>query len=158
MGCYVLTRKIKKKKKKDKIYFIVMINVFATSKYIHRRYDLKGSRIGRRVLTGKRDREILARGDLALKDLDFEKRNENIIIGDRKDILLKQIKNDADFLCKIQVNDYSLLLGIHYINKEKQNNEIFNSKINKQNKTIQDESILIESSHPINHVIQDVKN
>ena len=144
LGCYVLTRKIKKKR--EKIYFIVMINVFATSKYIHRRYDLKGSKIGRRVLNGKRDREILARGDLALKDLDFEKRNENIIIGDRKDILLKQIKNDADFLCKIHANDYSLLLGIHYINKEKQNNQIFNSKNIIHNKTNPEDSLLKESS------------
>ena len=117
LGCYVLTRKIKKKR--DKIYFIVMINVFATSKHIHIRYDLKGSRIGRRVLTGKRDAEIMAKGDLALKDLDLEKRKEKMYIGDKSDILQTQVKNDADFLCKIGANDYSLLLGIHYINKEK---------------------------------------
>ena len=117
LGCYVLTRKIKKKR--DKIYFIVMLNVFATSKHIHIRYDLKGSRVGRRVLTGKRDAEIMAKGDLALKDLDLEKRKEKMYIGEKNDILLKQIKNDADFLCKIEANDYSLLLGIHYINKEK---------------------------------------
>ena len=123
-----------------------MINVFSTSKYIHRRYDLKGSKIGRRVLTGKRDREILDKGDLALKDLDFEKRKEKIYIGDKNDILLKQIKKDAYFLCKIKANDYSLLLGIHYINKEKQNNQIFNSKNFINNKSIQDESILKASS------------
>ena len=117
LGCYVLTRKIKKKR--DKIYFIVMINVFATSKHIHIRYDLKGSKIGRRVLTGKRDAEIMAKGDLALKDLDLEKRKEKMYIGEKSDILQAQVKNDADFLCKIGANDYSLLLGIHYINKEK---------------------------------------
>ena len=123
-----------------------MINVFATSKYIHIRYDLKGSKIGRRVLTGKGDKEILARGDLALKDLDFEKRKEKIDIGEKNEILLKQIKNDADFLCKIKANDYSLLLGIHYINKEKQSNRIFNSKNIIHNKINQDESIIKESS------------
>ena len=117
LGCYVLTRKFRKKR--TKIYFIVMLNVFATSKHIHIRYDLKGSKIGRRVLTGKRDREILAKGDLSLKDLDLEKRKEQMYVGEKSEILLNQIKQDADFLCKIGVNDYSLLLGIHYINRDK---------------------------------------
>ena len=117
LGCYVLTRKFKKKR--TKIYFIVMLNVFATSKHIHIRYDLKGSRIGRRVLTGKRDQEIMAKGDLSLKDLDLEKRKEKMYVGEKSEILLNQIKHDADFLCKIEVNDYSLLLGIHYINRDK---------------------------------------
>ncbi len=143
LGCYVLTRKVKKKR--DKIYFIVMINVFATSKHIHIRYDLKGSRVGRRVLTGKRDAEIMAKGDLALKDLDLEKRKEKMYIGEKNDILLKQIKNDADFLCKIQANDYSLLLGIHYINKEKKNKKFSSTNII-HNKTNIEDSILKESS------------
>ena len=143
LGCYVLTRKIKKKR--DKIYFIVMINVFATSKHIHIRYDLKGSKIGRRVLTGKRDAEIMAKGDLALKDLDLEKRKEKMYIGEKNDILLKQIKNDADFLCKIQANDYSLLLGIHYINKEKNTQHISSSNILNLRTNIED-SFLRESS------------
>ena len=145
LGCYVLTRKIKKKR--DKIYFIVMLNVFATSKHIHIRYDLKGSRVGRRVLTGKRDAEIMAKGDLALKDLDLEKRKEKMYIGDKNDILLKQIKNDADFLCKIEANDYSLLLGIHYINKEKKttNNQLNTTNVI-QNKTNIEDSFLKEST------------
>ena len=143
LGCYVLTRKVKKKR--DKIYFIVMINVFATSKHIHIRYDLKGSRVGRRVLTGKRDAEIMAKGDLALKDLDLEKRKEKMYIGEKNDILLKQIKNDADFLCKIEANDYSLLLGIHYINKEKKSQKLSSTNII-HNKTGIEDSILKESS------------
>ena len=144
LGCYVLTRKVKKKR--DKIYFIVMINVFATSKHIHIRYDLKGSRVGRRVLTGKRDAEIMAKGDLALKDLDLEKRKEKMYIGDKNDILLKQIKNDADFLCKIGANDYSLLLGIHYINKEKKTGQHLSTNNLKENKTNIEDSILREST------------
>ena len=102
-----------------------MVNVFATSKRIHIRYDLKGSRVGRRVLTGKKsDEDILAKGDLALKDLDFEKLNQKVYVGDKREIILKQIKSDADFLCSIGANDYSLLLGIHNINKEKNANSI----------------------------------
>ena len=145
LGCYVLTRKVKKKR--DKIYFIVMINVFSTSKRIHIRYDLKGSRIGRRVLTGKHDKEILEKEDMALKDLDLEKRKEKIYVGLKIDILQKQIKNDADFLCKIQANDYSLLLGIHHIYKEKKTNQIYSSNTNQnKSKTNIDDSILKDSS------------
>ena len=150
LGCYILTRKFRKKR--TKIYFIVMLNVFATSKHIHIRYDLKGSKIGRRVLTGKRDKEILSKGDLALKDLDLEKRKEKMYVGEKSEILLNQIKHDADFLCKIGVNDYSLLLGIHYINRDKasnihqSNNEIHKEKTGDFEDTIIKESSLSDKS------------
>ena len=120
-----------------------MLNVFATSKHIHIRYDLKGSRIGRRVLTGKRDKEIMAKGDLSLKDLDLEKRKEKMYVGEKSEILLNQIRQDADFLCKIGVNDYSLLLGIHYINRDKKVAPVPSyDQHNKEN----EDSILKESS------------
>ena len=144
LGCYVLTRKFKKKR--TKIYFIVMLNVFATSKHIHIRYDLKGSRIGRRVLTGKRDQEIMAKGDLSLKDLDLEKRKEKVYVGEKSEILLNQVKQDADFLCKIGVNDYSLLLGIHYINREKKSNQQNNNDIAKEKTGDNEDTFLKESS------------
>ena len=144
LGCYVLTRKYRKKR--TKIYFIVMLNVFATSKHIHIRYDLKGSRIGRRVLTGKRDKEIMAKGDLSLKDLDLEKRKEKMYVGEKSEILLNQIRQDADFLCKIGVNDYSLLLGIHYINREKKINSQLNSEIRKEKTADNEDSFIKESS------------
>ena len=112
LGCYKLIRE--RKKKKYNIYFIVMINVFATSNHIDKRYDLKGSKIGRRVLKGNDDdKKILNSGDMALKDLDFEHKKERILVGKKKDIIIKQLENDSDFLEKIGSNDYSLLLGIH---------------------------------------------
>ena len=144
LGCYVLTRKFRKKR--TKIYFIVMLNVFATSKHIHIRYDLKGSIIGRQVLTGKRDREILAKGDLSLKDLDLEKRKEQMYVGEKREILLNQIKQDADFLCKIGVNDYSLLLGIHYINRDKKTLVQQMNDINKERTIENEDSFLKEST------------
>jgi hypothetical protein len=88
----------------------------------------------------------MAKGDLALKDLDLEKRKEKIYIGDKNDILLKQIKNDADFLCKIGTNDYSLLVGIHYINKEKKPGQRFSFTNFERNKTNVEDSIIKESS------------
>ena len=117
LGCYKLIRKVKKKK--YNIYFIVMMNVFATSNHIDKRYDLKGSRIGRKVLTGTSiDKKILNQGDMALKDLDFEHRKEKVYIGKKKNMIIPILEKDADFLEEIGSNDYSLLLGIHnYQNK-----------------------------------------
>jgi hypothetical protein len=117
LGCYKLIRKVKKKK--YNIYFIVMINVFATANHIDKRYDLKGSKIGRQVLKGTiEDKKILNQGDMALKDLDFERRKEKVFIGKKKDLIIPILEKDADFLEEIGSNDYSLLLGIHnYQNK-----------------------------------------
>ena len=112
LGCYRLIREVKKKK--YNIYFIVMINVFATSNHVDKRYDLKGSKIGRKVLKDTlEDKIILAQGDMALKDLDFENRKEKIYIGKKKDLIISQLEKDSKFLEEIGSNDYSLLLGIH---------------------------------------------
>ena len=113
LGCYKLIRE--RNKKKYNIYFIVMINVFATSNHIDKRYDLKGSKIGRRVLKGTDEevKKILTSGDMALKDLDFEKRKEKILVGNKKNLIISQLEKDTNFLEKIGSNDYSLLLGIH---------------------------------------------
>ena len=119
LGCYKLIRE--RKKKKYNIYFIVMINVFATSNHIDKRYDLKGSKIGRKVLKGtEEDAKIISSGDMALKDLDFEHKKEKVLVGKKKDLIIKQLEEDSLFLEKIGSNDYSLLLGIH--NFENKNN------------------------------------
>ena len=119
LGCYKLIRK--RNKKKYNIYFIVMINVFATSNHIDKRYDLKGSKIGRKVLKGtEEDKKILNSGDMALKDLDFEHKKEKVYVGNRKNLIISQLEKDTNFLEKIGSNDYSLLLGIHnFENKAK---------------------------------------
>ena len=133
-GCYQLIRKYKKSK--NKINFIVMMNVFKTSRYIHIRFDLKGSKIGRKVLTNnkKKNEDILKQGDLALKDLDLEENNIKTFIGKNKsELFFNQLKKDVDFLCNVGSIDYSLLLGIHYINRE---NKTKKKKISKMKSVI----------------------
>ena len=125
-GCYQLIRKVKKQK--EKFNFIVMQNVFSTTKQIHVRFDLKGSKIGRKVLKGnKEDNDILNKGDIALKDLDLEARKEKAYIGEKREIFINQLIKDTEFLSKNGAIDYSLLLGIHYNHKE------FNKKNSKSN-------------------------
>ena len=117
LGCYQLIRKVKKKK--EKFNFIVMQNVFSTNRQIHIRFDLKGSKIGRRVLKGtKEDNNILNKGDIALKDLDLETRREKAYLGEKREIFLEQLIKDTQFLSQNGAIDYSLLLGIHYINRD----------------------------------------
>ncbi len=114
LGCYVLKRKYKKKI--TNIYFIVMTNVFATDNHIDLRFDLKGSTIGRKVLTGTiNDSKVFSTGDMALKDLDFNKLNEKVYLSSKREKILEQLRKDIEFLYSINSNDYSLLLGIHCV-------------------------------------------
>lgn len=94
-----------------KLYFVVMGNMFNTPYEIHRRYDLKGSWVGRHTPPGAEfDPSV------ALKDVDFKQANESIRIGEeRRQILVAQIQKDSKFLCENNIIDYSLLLGIHDI-------------------------------------------
>ena len=43
----------------------------------------------------------------------FEHKKERVLVGKKKEIIIKQLENDSEFLEKIGSNDYSLLLGIH---------------------------------------------
>lgn len=98
-----------------KLYFVVMGNMFNTPFEIHRRYDLKGSWVGRETPPDRFDPSV------ALKDVDFKQANESIRVGkELKDLLVQQIIEDSAFLRDNNVIDYSLLLGIHDIGSNHQ--------------------------------------
>lgn len=93
---------------KKELFFVVMANMFNTPCEINRRYDLKGSWVGRVTPPDKRERTV------ALKDVDFQQAHEQIRVGEeRREKLLAQIKRDSEFLASNNIIDYSLLLGIH---------------------------------------------
>jgi len=90
------------------LYFVVMGNMFNANFDIHRRYDLKGSWVGRMRPPDKLDPSV------ALLDVDFKQANERIRVGDRhREMLVEQIERDSRFLRDNDIIDYSLLLGIH---------------------------------------------
>mmetsp|Transcript_3657 Transcript_3657/g.9310 ORF Transcript_3657/g.9310 Transcript_3657/m.9310 type:complete len:805 (+) Transcript_3657:150-2564(+) len=94
----------------QRLYFVVMANMFNTPFEIHRRYDLKGSWIGRETPDTQTDRTV------ALKDRDFQRAGERILIGrERKEALMGQIERDVTFLRARGIIDYSMLIGIHEI-------------------------------------------
>eukprot|EP00027_Filamoeba_sp_ATCC50430_P004402 CAMPEP_0168550528 /NCGR_PEP_ID=MMETSP0413-20121227/5692_1 /TAXON_ID=136452 /ORGANISM="Filamoeba nolandi, Strain NC-AS-23-1" /LENGTH=524 /DNA_ID=CAMNT_0008581003 /DNA_START=524 /DNA_END=2098 /DNA_ORIENTATION=+ len=92
------------------IFVVVMGNVFNTDKKIHERYDLKGSWVKRSVREHARNPSHVLGKDMDLK------RKLNIPVEKRKEVL-QQLVNDVRFLRKINIMDYSLLLGFHFPEK-----------------------------------------
>ena len=131
-GYYKLIRKVKKKK--TNFYFIIMMNVFSTKKKIHLRFDLKGSKLGREVLKPKEKvglnyENILGKYNYALKDLDFDFFKKEIHIkANIRDKIIQQLTIDSSLLRELNINDYSLLLGIHKKKMKKKIN--INNSIN----------------------------
>lgn len=108
---------IRKKSKIHKIFFIVMENIFHTPVEIHRRYDIKGSWIGRSTPSILQEDKTIA-----LKELDMKSNNEMLFIDKQNQIdLLKQLEIDCRFFELYNIMDYSLLIGIHYVQDDSQN-------------------------------------
>ncbi|OMO73723.1 Phosphatidylinositol-4-phosphate 5-kinase, core [Corchorus olitorius] len=90
----------------QKFRFVVMGNMFCTELRIHRRFDLKGSSLGRSSDNIEIDENT------TLKDLDL---NYCFYLEPSwREALLRQIETDSKFLEGQHIMDYSLLLGVHY--------------------------------------------
>ncbi|KAM5559685.1 phosphatidylinositol 4-phosphate 5-kinase 9 [Rosa sericea] len=90
----------------QKFRFVVMGNMFCTELRIHRRFDLKGSSLGRST------DKIEIDENTTLKDLDL---NYCFYLEPSwRESLLNQIETDSKFLEAQHIMDYSLLLGVHY--------------------------------------------
>ncbi|GAB4843937.1 Phosphatidylinositol 4-phosphate 5-kinase 4 [Ancistrocladus abbreviatus] len=103
LHCVKLTGPIQKK-----VRFIIMGNLLCTEHTIHRRFDLKGSSLGR--TTDKPEEEMDA--SVILKDLDL-----NFIFRLQKawfQEFCRQVVRDCEFLENERIMDYSMLVGIHF--------------------------------------------
>lgn len=87
-----------------------MGNVFPGSKDIHETYDLKGSTFGRQTPD-----DVIAKNPHAvLKDQNWVNNDMKLEFGPMKrSRLLDQLEADVAFLQKLNIMDYSLLVGIH---------------------------------------------
>ncbi|VDC03113.1 unnamed protein product, partial [Peniophora sp. CBMAI 1063] len=102
-----------------KIHFVIMNNLFPAHKDIHETYDLKGSTVGR-LYPEDRAR---ANPRAVLKDLNWISRGKSIELGPEKRALLtEQLRRDAAFLREVGVMDYSLLIGIHKLERGNRDN------------------------------------
>ncbi|KAB2622427.1 phosphatidylinositol 4-phosphate 5-kinase 9 [Pyrus ussuriensis x Pyrus communis] len=90
----------------QKFRFVVMGNMFCTELRIHRRFDLKGSSLGRSA------DKIEIDENTTLKDLDL---NYSFYLEPSwREALMTQIEIDSKFLEAQHIMDYSLLMGVHY--------------------------------------------
>ncbi|XP_048484462.1 phosphatidylinositol 5-phosphate 4-kinase type-2 alpha isoform X5 [Plutella xylostella] len=90
-------------------YLVATRNVFSNHLNIHKKYDLKGSTVDREASEKELEKELPT-----LKDNDFIKQGVRIDIGDAaKEKLLETLTADVEFLTKLHLMDYSLLLGLH---------------------------------------------
>ncbi|KAM1050672.1 hypothetical protein ACFX13_033110 [Malus domestica] len=90
----------------QKFRFVVMGNMFCTELRIHRRFDLKGSSLGRSA------DKIEIDENTTLKDLDL---NYSFYLEPSwREALMTQSEIDSKFLEAQHIMDYSLLMGVHY--------------------------------------------
>ena len=111
--------------KHRKIYFLVMNNLFPPHLEIHTTYDLKGSTWGRftQVDDTRKDVDVTYRP--VLKDLNWIDNGEKIRFGPlKRKKFLEQLQRDIGLLAKLNIMDYSLLIGIHYVDREKPYSDI----------------------------------
>eukprot|EP01102_Stenamoeba_stenopodia_P011095 TRINITY_DN3394_c0_g1_i1.p1 TRINITY_DN3394_c0_g1~~TRINITY_DN3394_c0_g1_i1.p1 ORF type:complete len:775 (-),score=152.04 TRINITY_DN3394_c0_g1_i1:402-2726(-) len=92
------------------VYIVVMGNIFNTTNKVHERYDIKGSWVRRCVGKDKLEKDP----SLLRLDLDLE---QDIMLGSLRETFVNQIRADVQLLQSLQIIDYSLLIGIHYLNQ-----------------------------------------
>ena len=93
-----------------KIHFVIMNNLFPPHRDIHQTFDLKGSTIGRDFTEG----DLGGNPRATLKDLNWLRRQRHLELGlEKKRLFLEQLHKDVRLLQKLQIMDYSLLIGIH---------------------------------------------
>ncbi|PVI07027.1 SAICAR synthase-like protein [Periconia macrospinosa] len=102
-----------------KIHFVVMNNLFPPHRDIHRTFDLKGSTIGRDF--GEENLEANPRA--TLKDLNWLRRDQHLEFGPtKKQAFVEQMQKDVKLLQRLHIMDYSLLIGIHDLEKGNEEN------------------------------------
>lgn len=102
-----------------KIHFVIMNNLFPPHRDIHETFDLKGSAYGREYPEEKAVKNPRA----VLKDKNWVNRGRTLELGPEKRALLsEQLRRDMEFLKKMRVMDYSLLVGIHNMERGNRDN------------------------------------
>ena len=97
-----------------KMHFVIMNNVFNTNIKINYKYDLKGSSYSRMSRSNDDTNYEKFDFNIPMKDNDFVDRKEGFCLSEEEaDSLIDQIRQDTEFLAMNNINDYSLLIGVH---------------------------------------------
>ncbi|KAJ2781543.1 Phosphatidylinositol-4-phosphate 5-kinase [Coemansia javaensis] len=96
-----------------KVHFIVMSNILPPNKDIHAQFDLKGSMQGRELSA-----ELASRPRACMKDRNWVNMRQRLHLGPAKRrAFVRQLINDVTLLIRLNIMDYSLLVGIHDLAK-----------------------------------------
>lgn len=117
--------------------FVVMANLFSTTKIIHRRYDIKGSWVNRSAKHPSKGKRVTCRhcnakyvfgsSDAENCPAQVGRHEPNVVLKDNDltarvrldpkvaEELYDQLVKDANFLSRLGIMDYSLLLGVHNV-------------------------------------------
>lgn len=102
-----------------KIHFVIMNNLFPPHRDIHETYDLKGSSLGREYPEEK----AKTKKGATLKDLNWVRRRRELEFGpEKKSLFEAQLENDVALLKKLNIMDYSLLIGLHDVRRGNREN------------------------------------
>ncbi|NXM57000.1 PI42B kinase, partial [Illadopsis cleaveri] len=102
-------------------YMVVTRNVFSHRLTVHRKYDLKAA-APRPWGGGLTSGFLLQAKDLpTFKDNDFLNEGQKLHVGEEsKKNFLEKLKRDVEFLAQLKIMDYSLLVGIHDVDRAEQ--------------------------------------
>uniref|UniRef100_A0A8C5AAU9 Phosphatidylinositol 5-phosphate 4-kinase type-2 alpha n=1 Tax=Gadus morhua TaxID=8049 RepID=A0A8C5AAU9_GADMO len=100
----------------DETYMIVTRNVFSHRLSVYKKYDLKGSTVAREASDKEKAKELPT-----YKDNDFINDGQKIHIDDEnKKMFMEKLRKDVEFLALLKLMDYSLLVGIHDVERAEQ--------------------------------------
>uniref|UniRef100_A0A4W6FNW4 Phosphatidylinositol 5-phosphate 4-kinase type-2 alpha n=1 Tax=Lates calcarifer TaxID=8187 RepID=A0A4W6FNW4_LATCA len=100
----------------DETYMIVTRNVFSHRLSVYKKYDLKGSTVAREASDKEKAKELPT-----YKDNDFINDGQKIYIDEEnKKMFLEKLRKDVEFLAQLKLMDYSLLVGIHDVERSEQ--------------------------------------
>lgn len=115
-----------------KVHVLVMNNLLPLTVNISECYDLKGSTQGRYTSKEKQQKGSCQ------KDLNFLENHVKIHLSSEKRVQFEtQLKQDVALLKRLNIMDYSLLLGLRHINKN--NNEVLDEEFKRVSQIVHKE-------------------
>ncbi|XP_076124348.1 phosphatidylinositol 5-phosphate 4-kinase type-2 gamma-like isoform X1 [Alosa pseudoharengus] len=100
-------------------YLMVMRNMFSHRLMVHRKYDLKGSLVSREASDKEKVKELPT-----YKDVDFRNNMQKVFVSEeQKEKIMEKLNRDVEFLVRLRIMDYSLLLGIHDVERYEREEE-----------------------------------
>jgi hypothetical protein len=114
---------------------------------------IQGSLVGREVSA----EEIKDKPRVTMKDVNWINLSRRLLLGpDKQKIFLEQVEKDTHFLMKMDVMDYSLLTGVHYLKRGNSENirdkslSVFEVKLHDEGVASMDHATqYLASPHPI---------